>query len=147
MSKPSQWYWRLVAFLILFLFFPQMEAFILGSGDAPRHQMHSWEGDCIPWASFLTSAFSLFCSGPWLIFPRNPTGIRFGSAFSCLALVWIVSLFSVWFCCWGWSWGWGCCWPRGRRGKRREVLSVVWSLTQSVSSMNHNLPGAHLLLC
>lgn len=32
-------------------------------------------------------------------------------------------------------------------GEVREVLSVVWSLTQSVSSMNHNLPGAHLLLC
>ena len=35
----------------------------------------------------------------------------------------------------------------GGEDKRTEVLSVVWSLTQSVSSMNHNLPGAHLLLC
>lgn len=36
-------YWRLVAFLILSLLFPQMEAFVLDSGDAPRRQMHSRE--------------------------------------------------------------------------------------------------------
>lgn len=137
---------RLVAFLILSLLFSP-------DGGLPRPGFrrctttpNAQPRDCIPWASFLTSAFC-FVLVLDLFSPGNPHSYLSQLCFllsdlgvNCQSLLSVVLLLGV-------VMGLGDAVDQeGGEGKRKEVL-LLSDPTQSVSSMNHNLPGAHLLLC
>ena len=148
MSKPSQWELEISGFPHFIHLLSQMEAFILDSRDAPLSQMHSREREIVsPGPASLLLLSLCFV----LVLDSFPPEAPPLSVQVLLSLVRPQCGLSVSSQCGsvseGSHGGGDAVDQEGGEGKRTEVLSVVWSLIQSVSSMNHNLPGAHLLLC